>query len=94
MPWWGAANEEAEAAARAAEILETTQHAHGSLEIQRGVLELIATGQSLDDVLRELVLSMERQNPEMRGSVSARRRGRPSFAYRCGSALGPPSTSA
>ena len=39
------------------------------LEIQRRVLELIATGQSLDRVLRELVLGMEAQQPGMRGSV-------------------------
>ena len=41
----------------------------GGAEIQRRVLELIATGQSLKQVLHELVLGMERQHPGMRGSV-------------------------
>ncbi|HEX7452457.1 MAG TPA: ATP-binding protein [Polyangiaceae bacterium] len=41
----------------------------GGAEIQRRVLELIATGQSLGQVLHELVLGMERQHPGMRGSV-------------------------
>ncbi|HEY1533112.1 MAG TPA: response regulator [Polyangiaceae bacterium] len=39
------------------------------LEIQRRVLELIATGQSLEQVLHELVLGMEQQHPSMRGSI-------------------------
>jgi len=44
--------------------------AHGSpLEIQRRVLELIATGQGLDRVLNALVLSMETQHSSMRGSI-------------------------
>jgi PAS domain S-box-containing protein len=44
--------------------------AHGSpLEIQRRVLELIATGQSLDLVLNALVLGMEQQHANMRGSI-------------------------
>jgi hypothetical protein len=44
--------------------------AHGSpLEIQRRVLELIATGQSLDRVLNALVLGMEAQHANMRGSI-------------------------
>jgi two-component system, cell cycle sensor histidine kinase and response regulator CckA len=44
--------------------------AHGSpLEIQRRVLELIATGQDLDRVLNVLVLDMEVQHPSMRGSI-------------------------
>ncbi|HEX3852366.1 MAG TPA: GAF domain-containing protein [Polyangiaceae bacterium] len=38
-------------------------------EIQRRVLELIATGQSLELVLHELVLGMEQKHPSMRGSV-------------------------
>jgi hypothetical protein len=41
----------------------------GGAEIQRRVLELIATGQSLELVLHELVLGMEQQHPSMRGSV-------------------------
>jgi len=39
------------------------------LEIKLRVLELIATGQSLDQVLNELVLSMEHEHPAMRGSI-------------------------
>ena len=38
-------------------------------EIQRRVLELIATGQPLDRVLTELVLGMEAEHPGMRGSL-------------------------
>ncbi len=41
----------------------------GGAEMQRRVLELIATGQSLERVLHELVLGMEWQHPSMRGSV-------------------------
>ena len=64
------ASEEAEeSAARAAENSRQFEQARASLEIQRSVLELIATGQNLEVVLRELVLGMERQNPEMLGSV-------------------------
>jgi PAS domain S-box-containing protein len=37
--------------------------------MQRRVLELIATGQPLAEVLAELVLGMERQNPNMLGSI-------------------------
>jgi PAS domain S-box-containing protein len=68
---WGVrVNEEAEqSAAREASIVEQARQAQASLEMQRRVLELIATGQTLDDVLRELVLGTERQNPDMRGSV-------------------------
>jgi two-component system cell cycle sensor histidine kinase/response regulator CckA len=62
-------SEEEESAAREASILEQAQRAQASLEMQRRVLELIATGRELEDVLRELVLGMERQNPDMRGSV-------------------------
>jgi PAS domain S-box-containing protein len=43
--------------------------AQSPLEIQRRVLELIATGQSLDEVLNELVLGMEHQHSDMRGSI-------------------------
>ncbi|MES1174020.1 MAG: ATP-binding protein [Myxococcales bacterium] len=44
--------------------------AHGSpLEIQRRVLELIATGQGLDRVLNTLVLGMEAQHAHMRASI-------------------------
>jgi len=42
---------------------------HALLETQRRVLELIATGSPLDDVLNELVLGMERQHADMRGSI-------------------------
>jgi PAS domain S-box-containing protein len=64
------ANDEAEeSTASAAPISEAAERAQASLEIQRRVLELIATGQSLADVLQELVLGMERLNREMRGSV-------------------------
>jgi PAS domain S-box-containing protein len=38
-------------------------------EMQRRVLESIATGRSLEQVLHELVLGMEQQHPSMRGSV-------------------------
>ena len=62
-------NEGEESAAREASILERATRAQASLEIQRGVLELIATGRELDEVLRELVLGMERQNPDMLGSI-------------------------
>src|SRR5450432_1642430 len=41
----------------------------GGAEMQRRVLELIATGQSLEQVLHELVLGMERQHPGMCGCV-------------------------
>ena len=58
-----AKGEEDEAAVRAA------PPALAPLEIQRRVLELIATGQSLDLVLHELVLSMEHHHAGMRGSI-------------------------
>ncbi|MEO8906067.1 MAG: response regulator [Polyangiaceae bacterium] len=48
---------------------EPARSAPDPLQIQRDVLELIATGQSLDLVLHELVLSMERAHPGMRGSI-------------------------
>ncbi len=47
-----------------------TWDAPGSpFEIQRRVLELIATGQALRRVLDALVLGMEAQHPKMRGSI-------------------------
>ncbi|MEO7038134.1 MAG: response regulator [Polyangiaceae bacterium] len=58
-----AKDEDDEAAGRAA------PSAPAPLQIQRDVLELIATGQSLDLVLHELVLSMEQHHPDMRGSI-------------------------
>jgi GAF domain-containing protein len=57
-----AQEDEDEAAVRAAP-------SHAPLEIQRRVLELIATGQSLELVLAELVLSMEQHHAGMRGSI-------------------------
>ena len=40
-----------------------------AVEMQRRVLELIATGQALDSILRELVLGMESLHSGMRGSI-------------------------
>ena len=57
-----AQEDEDEAAVRAAP-------SHAPLELQRHVLELIATGQSLELVLHELVLSMEQHHAGMRGSI-------------------------
>jgi PAS domain S-box-containing protein len=60
---WGVHAEDAEDAALRAAAEQSP------LDIQRRVLELIATGQSLEQVLLELVLGMERQHPSMRGSI-------------------------
>ncbi len=67
--WRVRADEEAEERATRASVVDEARRAQSSLEMQRRVLELIATGQAIDAVLCELVLGMERQNPEMRGSV-------------------------
>ena len=63
------ADEPAEEHATHASVVEAARHVQSLLEMQRRVLELIATGQAIDEVLRELVLGMEGQNPEMRGSI-------------------------
>lgn len=63
------ASDEADESLRGSGTPASAAHAEASLEMQRRVLELIATGRSLAEVLHELVLGMERQNPEMRGSI-------------------------
>ena len=63
------ASDEADESLRSGHASAFAEHAQASLEMQRRVLELIATGRSLAEVLRELVLGMERQNPEMLGSI-------------------------
>jgi PAS domain S-box-containing protein len=62
-------NEEAEGTAARPASFEPAERAQASLEVQRRILELIATGQSLELVLGELVLGIEQQNPGMRGSI-------------------------
>ena len=64
MPLWGVKDESEHSGASA------VWDAPGSpFEIQRRVLELIATGQGLSRVLEALVLGMEAQHPKMRGSI-------------------------